>query len=528
MKILCNNQYSIRKVDKDGVETELARFHNVPLQAFYDAISGHVLYSTTSCIHSCWFGTGTSQPSASDTGLESPLWTYNWNNNNCSGWEKYVDENNHICHKYTFRVDADAQHVGTVSEVGITVMKSSGSLALGTHALILDAEGNPMTITKTDLDVLFVEVLFEFSLEDSNGFTWFPQNYVNYGSRSGSGWAPAFNLGLIDRIYFLGRCDEDGFGIRLATLSFSKSYASNNHEVIVSGARLPQTTITSQRFIKAIGVGNSDGAVFGIWKLPNADVIPSKLLSGMSVGVGDGTTTQFNPPLAEWVENSEAVYVNDVLQVRGVDYTCSHNANYPGLAECSILSGMRYIGETTSAPQNIRTPIVGLGSSLNGGYKTALWNSDHRTITYAFPENAIKGVKKFVFRNFIAYSSLSPRSASYNTDWSRAVWTVKYSSDGETWTDAGTATMGSDNVATLEFENSISARYWSFYISSRVTGIYFAANADDSIMAYGDEAQPITFAVAPAEGAVITMNASVDCPMKNENFVIDVNPTFSL
>ena len=46
-------------------------------------------------------------------------------------------------------------------------------------------------------------------------------------------------------------------------------------------------------------------------------------------------------------------------------------------------------------------------------------------------------------------------------------------------------------------------------------------------MAYGDTL-PITFTNPPQEGAVITMDATVDCPMKNENFIIDVNPTFEI
>ena len=39
---------------------------------------------------------------------------------------------------------------------------------------------------------------------------------------------------------------------------------------------------------------------------------------------------------------------------------------------------------------------------------------------------------------------------------------------------------------------------------------------------------PIHFTTPPADGAVITMNAEIDRPMKNANFIIDVNPTFQL
>ena len=103
---------------------------------------------------------------------------------------------------------------------------------------------------------------------------------------------------------------------------------------------------------------------------------------------------------------------------------------------------------------------------------------------------------------------------------------MRYSNDGEEWTDAGTVTIV-NNVAELAFDTPVTARYWSFTISNRITGILFAAQGHDSLMAWGDT-KPITFTNPPAEGAVIKMNATVNCPMKNENFIIDVNPTFQI
>lgn len=534
MNILCKNQYTIRKVDADGNESEVARFHNVALQQFYNAVIGRYMGSNnqtpTSCIHSCWFGTGSREPSPSDTALESPLWTYGWNYSNCTAWSKYLDEDNHICHKYTFEIAADASHVGTVSEVGVEIIAGTGYLAMGlaTRALILDSEGHPMTITKTDLEVLYVDVIFEFILQDTENFKWLPENYMNYASRSGSGWAPIFTLAVLDRIFFMGGCRDDGFNIRQASLSFTKSYSSNNHELIISGARLPQETIPNQRYIKAIGIGsNTNNNVMGIWKLPNADVIPPKELVGMGVGTGDGETTQFNAPIAEWMQNTEKVYVNDVLQVRGVDYECSNDANAPGLCECSILRNMECISGWMTAPQNVRTPILCYGPAVSGGYRTALWRESSPTIAFAFPENAVKAIRRLILKSFISYTSITSSSASYSTNWSGAVWTVEYSDDGETWTLAGTATIPSSNLTEFVFDELITARYWRFTISNKVKGILFAANADDSIMAYGDQ-KPITFASAPPDGAVIKMDAKVDCPMKNSNFIIDVNPTFSI
>lgn len=528
--ILCKNLYTIRKVGADGVETELARFHNVPLQVFYNAVSGaNTGYSVDSTIHSCWFGTGSREPSGSDTALEHPLWTYGWNYSNVTFWEKYLNEDNHVCFKYTFKIAADASHVGTVSEVGVAFMTSrGGGVALGTRALILDAEGNPITITKTDLEVLFVDVVFEFTLQDTDSFKWLPENFIGHGARSGTSWAPIFNLGLIDRVFFLGKMSDDGFNYRLATLEFSKTYTNSNHTMSVTGARLQQTVIPSQRHIRAIGVGTSaNNIILGYWQLPNAEVIPPKVLRGIQVAVGDGSTRAFNAPLAEWMRDTEEIFVNDVLQVRGVDYVCSNDANAANLPECSILRDMEYIGEYTTAPQAVTLPIKGTPPYKNGNFPAALWDSDHRTIAYAFPEDGVKAIKRLVLKNFIAYSRITSGSASYNSNWSGAVWTIQYSEDGTIWEDAGDATIDSSNRAELVLAQPVTARYWRFTISSRITGVLFAASGYDSIMGYGDT-QPITFTEAPAEGAVITMNATVDCPMKNENFIIDVNPTFEV
>lgn len=527
--ISCKNLYTIRKVSADGVETEMARFHNVPLQVFYNALSGANTYAgRDNAIHSCWFGTGTSEPTGSETALERPLWTYGWNYSNIVSWEKYLNEDRHICHKYTFKIAADADHVGTVSEVGIAFTTGNPGLGLGTRALILDAEGNPITITKTDLEALFVDVLFEFTLQDSDSFKWMPENYIGYGAKSGTGWGPMFSLGRIDRIFFLGKMDDDGFNYRLATLETPKQYTNSNHTVSIVNARLQQTVLPTQRFIKAIAVaGNSSNIIFGYWQLPNAEVIPPKVLRGIQVAVGDGSTRAFNAPLAEWMRDTEEIFVNDLLQVRGVDYVCSNDANAENLPECSILRDMEYIGEYTTAPQAVTLPIKGTPPYRNGSYPAARWDSDHRTITYAFPEDGVKTIKRLVLKNFIAYSRISSGGSSYNSNWSGAVWTIQYSEDGTIWEDAGDATIDSSNRAELVLAQPVTARYWRFTISSRITGVLFAASGYDSIMGYGDT-QPITFTEAPAEGAVITMNATVDCPMKNENFIIDVNPTFEV
>lgn len=534
MNISCKNTYTIRKVHADGHETTEAKFHNVCLQEFYDALIGRWMggnnQNPTSCIHSVWFGTGSREPSSSDTSLQTPLWTTDWNHSNIISWEKYLNEDRHICHKYTFKIAADADHTGTVSEVGVVFITGKGYLGRGlaTRALILDAEGHPMTITKTDLEVLYVDVIFEFTLQDSENFTWCPENYINYGARTGTGWAPIFTMGLFDRIFFLGKISDDGgFVIRHAAISFSKSYQDDNHTLIVSGARLTQETVTSQRYIKAIAIGSSSqNLILGYWKLPDADLIPPKTLSGMAVGVGNGTQREFTPPIAEWVANTEEIYVDDVQQVRGVDYTCDCDYNAQELIECSVLQDMEFLGDYHAAPvADFITPIMGWGHYENGNYMIGKWNLENPTLKYAFPQGGVKAIKKFVFKNFRARTQSG--TIYIDTNWNGKTWTVQYSNDNEEWTTAGTCTMDSNQRAELIFDTEITARYWRFTISGLTRGHWFSADSVESIMAYGSQ-KGIVFATVPADGAVITMKATVACPMKNSNFVIDCNPTFTV
>ncbi len=528
--ITCRNEYTIRKVDASGAETVEARFHNVPLKAFYNAVIGRSPgFSNTSTVHSCRFGTGSREPSASDTDLESPLWTYGGNSSNLISWEKYLNGDGHICHRYTFKVAADADHVGTVSEVGVAFLLNRNLwMALATRALILDAEGNPITITKTDTEVLYVDVVFEFTLRDTAHFRWLPGNYIGYGDASGTGWGPIFTLGLYNRIYFFARLGEDGFRDQLAYVNISKSYTDDSRELDTSGGRLAQDAVPDQRYIRAIAVGCSDGDVLlGYWTLPDGEVIPPKTLTGMDVGTGDGATAGFGAPLAEWVEGSEEVYVDGVPQVRDADYTCVHDANTPGLAECSVFRDMVYTGEYTTAPQNVITPILGRGPREGGGYRTALWNAENPTLTYAFPEGEVRPVRRIVLKDFVTYYSIAGASATLSRDWSGAVWTVGCSDDGEEWRTAGEAEMDTSNVAEVVLDSPVTARHWRFTVSSGVRGMLFAAWGTDSLVAYGD-GPAITFRTPPPAGAVITMDATVDRPMKNRNFVLDVNPVFEI
>ena len=132
------NTYTIYKF-VDGKKQVLAHFHNLVTARMKQQLTA----DSGVRIHSIWFGDGSAEPSESDTALTHPLWTFSWNYGNIISTERpELSQDgtwNILC---TAKIDATSAYVGTVSEIGLYITVGSSSMAMGTHALIKDAEGN--------------------------------------------------------------------------------------------------------------------------------------------------------------------------------------------------------------------------------------------------------------------------------------------------------------------------------------------------------------------------------------------------
>src|SRR5690606_31191910 len=62
----------------------------------------------------------------------------------------------------------------TITEVGVAYGSSASNLV--THAMIKDAEGNPLSIDKTDIDVIEIYATIFVTLIDSNGVIFFNES----------------------------------------------------------------------------------------------------------------------------------------------------------------------------------------------------------------------------------------------------------------------------------------------------------------------------------------------------------------
>lgn len=546
--ISMHNTYTIYKVE-NGVKEKVAHFHNLVT----DALHASLCTDSNSGLHSIWFGTGTTEPQATDTTLTKPLWTFSWNYGNVTNVSRaIVAEDASFNINFTAKVPATENYVGEVTELGVYCTHSTSTLYLATKALIKDAEGNPISITKTDTEELIVEGHIKILLGSSGAFEW--NKYWPAISLEGhAGWSSA-DLPMFGstRIRALPAY-PDKLGCRqIASVIPTIAYNKNTKELVLSKGRFTADMITSQRYINAIGITIPDNRpnyesyvpvyLSGWWKFPNADIFPQRTLSGMPVGTGDGSTTEFKPPLNMWVKDTEKIYVNGIQLTRDVDYTCDHRNNLDNLLElrptafCKLLNELMYVNSGTRIDRLGFHPFNGGGNTYNGNdsddlcYTYVLWDKDNPLI-WELLEDPQVGLEADYFQMQSLYGCKDFNS-TYNLY--NAVFTLSYSNDLQSWADAGEYTVTNSNGYAshkFEFEQTIRAKYWKLSInvdtcSDNVKASKVIMQNYNNPCYLGRNGSPIVFTNPPAEGAIITMDADIDRPMKNSNFILDCNPTF--
>lgn len=187
----------------------------------------------------------------------------------------------------------------TITEVGI----SETTTNINTHAVITDAEGNPLSIEKTDLVIvdMYATVFIEIPNVD-NGLFYISNGWRNYLT---GGSAPSNEIRVATAI------SDDGFsktGTRVADVA--------NKRVSVS-VRLEENDWNNDiRFVSWFGAG------LGV-KLPRIGIFEGKQRNDVQIGVGDGVKTKFSIPNM-LIENL-SITVDDVPQSSGWELDSVNN-----------------------------------------------------------------------------------------------------------------------------------------------------------------------------------------------------------
>lgn len=550
IKVVTNYNF---KLLRNEVLLQEVNTHNILTDIFW---TGGNNSSKGVGIQSCniKLGSGSGTPKTSDTDLFQPLWQ-KAKDSTSSSYHARTSESNEewiqLTNKYTF--PADTTYVGTITECGLY----DTYRLLCTHALLLDAEGNPISIEKTDLDVLIIEVAIRLYFTENESIKMIRADHTPFWTHLFSNDSSRACLYYTNNLEVLWSIQDSLDGNEMYLNNFARgsttdwnSYLST---AICNGKQnIPITTlreltfnaahlgtdwpVTGQHFIRGLRIMRSF-----IIPFPNTDIFPAYNITGMDVGIGDGETTEFICPMNYFVKDTDKIYIDGVLQTRGVDYIVesdNNNQMLPELMACNdaiITGGYYYIDNSYN---NFYAPVFRavLNASKITGYNAGGFYPAGNRATYAtsFDKDhplfidMQKEVKVNTFQIGSQYNS-----STYNGG---VKYTLSYSDDGVDYVELATIIKTTNTVSKITFDTIIK-RYFKVtieYVSStsnvssnsyrdttESNSTYSAAVDKNNLCLLGYVGHGIQFTNPPAEGAVITMDATTDLPMKNENFVFD-------
>ena len=287
-----NNTYDVKLINStNGEIKQSGSFHNIVTKNLMQMLMGghstnlQPFSSTTSwslynILGGLAVGSGTNEPSFTDTALQNKM----WDTGASSVSREWLNDYTIRCTgKYSF--PATSSYVGTISEAGLcpnykeyyngNYNTSFDPNCLMTRSLFTDSEGQVISFTKTDIDILEISVTVEISMASSSenfilykkpyllaviaGVVTFYDTYRNFDE-----------MGGIDLRRY--RYDVENLTTSLAVEQASTSrypditlvYDGSTAKITVPQARMGTDTITEERYYKAVAL-----PFLGYWKLPN-------------------------------------------------------------------------------------------------------------------------------------------------------------------------------------------------------------------------------------------------------------------
>ena len=509
------NNYRLQHIDTiTGEILHDLEFHNVVLDQIIDTvISSPWDYSFGIAI-----GDGSGTPSASDTQLFHEIKKFNDSNGVTGNCSKKND--NTLLFSISVTIPAIASEVYDISEVGVCFRNST----LVTHALILDSEGNPITVKKKDTDkiILNCELYVTFESEGIENFSIddFVHNSGTLVLQCIFGAATSLEAQRVSTaLWHYGHsahytpCPST---YQLPGANWVKDKDAKTLTMNFGPSRLPEFSMST--YIRGITFGK-----LGTIKLPNEAIFPRYKVSNITIGIGDGETTKFKCPLNYFIQESETIRVGTEEKIRNTDYTIDNEANQDELIELSagneaIISGGSYAG--TSYVPLFRKPFGRVYDDRNtdGDFGPCEVNASNplyldfkepaKLNTLRVPSSS-KGTFTLFGRNteeedWALIGQFTPNNENnhYNFDLCYYRY-IKLTSTAET-------------PRMYEREGG---GYTDVYntIEKCKKNCYFIGYVGDGI----------EFTTPPPEGAVITMDAYTDLPFVSPNNVLDLSATLT-
>lgn len=443
------------------------------------------LTSTNTFFVNIHFGTGTGTPSPERTTLFSHL-----------GTKEAVDEERiqaFPTSKWVRKIVLNPEEfVGqTITEVGIAFGGTASNLV--THAMIKDAEGQPLSITKSALDVIEIYATLYIILEDSDTAVFQKRADWNTLVRYLTGIST-----FPTRMYLAAShyCGNENINLYTeSVLEMTKSVVGRN--LLYSG-RIPIDSKNLYNRLEVLslieGIVSYDVG-YGVMNTTFArQRSVSERILAKGIGVGDGVTTEYIIPYSE-IKNTEVLVggvVVDPLSYQ-IESEIGKSAGYLPL---------RYLIDWSEEPD-----------SLLATYPPKGYNYSYRASStwYRTGRGKIDGSKLLGKRILV-----TSQGGGYVT----STTTVSASVDGVNWTTLVTC-AGSSYVEALSDPIVVNYNYIEIYIRG-----YNASGGAEHIgtasVVTDYEGSKLTFNDPVPQDELIEINTDVDYFPKTEDFVMDV------
>ena len=466
-----HNRFDIEVVDSvTGKVKERAQAENIILNKLWT-----YMFAPSTWFNYIHFGTGAGTPAVTDTTLFTFLagvaggtatYTYDFD-------EKWVSA------KRTIQL-SETQYVGsTITEVGIGYSATSSTLC--THAMLKDMNGNSISITKSNTDIINIYATVFAHWHDVGG-----DDSISIVSRSGNNIL-LYMLGLqagmtsILPAYICAETEKIYGKYAYSDTSYAGSVAYN--------ATNKTATFTAQRL--AAGVGNM--AYSGIrlisMRVWNALIFSSDLVMkvggtwfsgstivGEAIATGDGSIKDFKTAFG-FLKSGAKIYVDGVEQTTGVTVNTGRPINNLNIgAHFTLLP--EYSSDIPCA--------IGFGTGNDGATGSSVWYNPWYEL----------GVLR----------------------WTAYAQGLRCSDDLENWvtisaSETGNSGSGSNRDVTID-EAYRHYKYWNpYYLAS-------SYSTEHGISCLTDLSN-IHFDTAPASGAVITADYTTETIAKDANHVFD-------
>lgn len=510
-KIGIHNKYEITVTDsRTGEVRQRAVGYNVVLNQYYTVLFGSNSYDSWRLLNQIGIGTGTATPAVTDTTLT--------NGDTASTTDVEVVYAYPTSHRTVQAVFGTSVGAGkTYTEVGLQgYVREGQSYYYISRALLQDAEGNPISIVKTNTDVLTVTATFYCTYTSggigSNGI---------YPAEPSQNRLVQWCLGVSyrpNRVYFtpysldksedLQRLHANGTDTIVATVTTNVA-----SQQATFAWEVPQNSHNSQQ-IQVVGIPG-----YGAIRFPDSSLLQYYRITGETIATADGTQTQFDFS-APTVKSGSVHIFFDGTETPSSGYTVDYNSN------CTDRWGL-YATATMTLEDTTHVKCGDWGDMSAGtskSYEPFAFASECTATTGKSSQYIdITSAKPcwFDFTNATRCNTLRIDMPLPAAQYDNVV--IEYSSDNTAWT-AVTYTRDADG--TRYTFPTVTARYWRFYVNGytmEVGGYRSDIPAKDgqpkisNRFALGYTGHTVTFATAPTAGTVITATYDVEIPYKTEH-----------